>query len=309
MAMPTSGEHHGLSLSMLGAPEFSGDGAEKANGLFEQPMRLALLVYLAASLPRGFRRRDELLALLWADSDNHHARNSLRQSLHVLRQRLPADTVLARGSKDVALSEHVLRLDSALFEDHLDHGREEEALALYRGDFLQGCHLADCPEFGVWVDAERERLRRRAVHGALILAKGCEWHGDTANATRWASLAQERAPYDEEVLLEVVDLYERVGDRGGAAKLHAAGVERFRSELDITLTPYDEHRLRAIPGSNAQGPLTHSRQGGVAPRSPLPAPPAGYVPTRARAVSVIARRLYLEARQYSSQRSPATIER
>src|SRR5688572_32939247 len=118
MAMPTSGEHHGLSLSMLGAPEFSGDGAEKANGLFEQPMRLALLVYLAASLPRGFRWRDELLALLWADSDARHARKSFRQSLHVLRQRLPTDTVFVRGSEEVAIPSQKRRPGPEGFYDH-----------------------------------------------------------------------------------------------------------------------------------------------------------------------------------------------
>jgi DNA-binding SARP family transcriptional activator len=310
LAMPTSAVHTGLSLSILGAPEFTGEGAGNASGISEQPMRLALLVYLAASLPRGFRRRDELLALLWPDSDDHRARNSLRQSLHVLRQRLPADTVLVRGSEEVALSPHQLRLDSEMFEEHLDHGREVEALALYRGDLLQGCHLADCPGFEEWLSAERERLRRRAVHGALVLAKRCEWDGDAPNATRWAGFAEARAPLDEDVLHDVVGLLERLGDRGGAAQRYAAGVERFRSQLGITLTPFGERESQGAPGRNAQkGLVLTGRTGatGTGPRSAAGHVP--FVPPRARSVSVDARRLYLEARQYLSQRSPATIER
>jgi DNA-binding SARP family transcriptional activator len=310
MAMPTAAVHTGLSLSILGPPEFAGEGAGKASGISEQPMRLALLVYLAASLPRGFRRRDELLALLWADSDAHHARNSLRQSLHVLRQRLPAETVLVRGSEDVALSSHRLRLDSEEFEEHLDHGREVEALALYRGDLLQGCHLADCPGFEEWLEAERERLRRRAVHGALVLAKRCEWDGDAVNATRWAGFAEVRAPLDEDVLQDVVGLLERLGDRGGAAQHYAAGVRRFRSELGITLTPFDERESLSVRGRNAQkGLVLTGRTGaaGAGARSAVSHVP--FVPPRARVVSVDARRLYLEARHYLSQRSPATIER
>jgi DNA-binding SARP family transcriptional activator len=307
MAMPTSARHHGLSLSILGAPEFTGEGAPKANGIVEQPMRLALLVYLAASLPRGFRRRDELLALLWADSDAHHARNSLRQSLHVLRQRLPADTVLVRGSEEVALSAQQLRLDSEMFEEHLDHGREVEALGLYRGDLLQGCHLADCPGFEEWLGAERERLRRRAVHGALVLAKRCEWGGDAVQATRWASFAEGRAPYDEDVLYEVVGLLERLGDRGGAAQRYAAGAERFQSQLGIALTPFGERESRGAPGRNAQNGLVLTGRTGAGVKSA--AGQAPFVPPRARSVSVDARRLYLQARKLLSQRSPATIER
>ena len=308
--MPTSAVHHGLSLSILGAPEFTGEGAAKANEIVEQPMRLALLVYLAASLPRGFRRRDELLALLWADSDAHHARNSLRQSLHVLRQRLPADTVLVRGGEEIALSLQLLSLDSEMFEDHLDQGREVEALALYRGDMLQGCHLADCPGFEEWLGTERERLRRRAVHGALVLAKRCEWDGDALNATRWAGFAESRAPFDEDVLHDVVGLFERLGNRGGAAQRYAAGVDRFRSQLGIALKPFDERESQSDRGRNAQkGLFLTGRNGaaGAGPRSPAGLAP--FVPPRARSVSIEARRLYLEARHYLSQRSPATIER
>lgn len=308
--MPASAVHQELSLSLLGTPEFAGEGADKASGILEQPMRLALLVYLAASLPRGYRRRDELLALLWADSDVHHARNSLRQTLHVLRQRLPSDTVLVRGSEEVALSSQRLSLDSEKFEEHLDHGREIEALALYRGDLLQGCHLADCPGFEEWLGAERERLRRRAVHGALVLAKRCEWDGDAVHAIRWAGFAEARAPYDEDVLYEVVGLLERLGDRGGAAQRYAAGVERFRSQLGITLTPFGERESQGVPGRDAQkGLVLAARTGlpGAGPRSTTGHAP--FVPPRARSVSVDARRLYLEARQYLSQRSPATIER
>lgn len=307
--MPTSAVHTGLSLSILGAPEFTGEGATKANEIVEQPMRLALLVYLGASLPRGFRRRDELVALLWADSDAPHARNSLRQSLHVLRQRLPAGTVLVRGSEEVALSSQ-LRLDSEMFEEHLDHGREVEALALYRGDLLQSCHLADCSGFEEWLDAERERLRRRAVHGALVLAKRCEWDGDAERATRWAGFAEARAPYDEDVLYEVVGLLERLGDRGGAAQRYAAGAERFQSQLGIALTPFGERDAEGVPGRSAQKGLVLT--GPTSAPSARPRSTTGhvpFVPPRARSVSVAARRLYLEARQHLSQRSPATIER
>lgn len=296
-ALPMS-VHAGLSLRVLGAPEFTGQGADDATMIIRQPKRLALVVYLTASLPRGFRRRDELLALLWPDSDALHARNSLRQSLHVLRQRLPAGTVLTHGDEDIALCSQRLRLDSEMLEDHLDNGREAEALALYRGEMLRGCHLADSPDFEMWIHAERERLRRRVVRGALVLAKRYEMEGSAVQAVEWARFAAARAPHDEDVLHEVVDLLELLGQRAAAAQLYAAAVKRFRSQLGITLPKRDERAL----GVSA-GVITAAATNSAA------LPPLAYARKCARAVPAEARRLYLEAREYSAQRSPATIGR
>jgi tetratricopeptide (TPR) repeat protein len=214
--------------------------------------------------------------------------------------------VVVRGSEEVAVSPQQLLLDSEMFEEHLDHGREVEALGLYRGDLLQGCHLADCPGFEEWLGAERERLRRRAVHGALVLAKRCEWGGDAVQATRWAGFAEARAPYDEDVLYEVVGLLERLGDRGGAAQRHAAGAERFQSQLGIALRPFGERESRGTGRNTRQGQLLTGRSGTAVKAATDQVP---FDPPRARSVSVDARRLYLEARQLLSQRSPATIER
>ncbi len=298
-----------LCLGVLGAPAFSGTGAEDASELLRQPMRLALLVFLAGSLPRGFRRRDELVALLWPTSDAQHARNSLRQSLHVLRQRLPDGTVLTRGSDEVALSAQHLRLDTELLEHHLDQGREEEGLTLYRGELLPGSLVPDCPEFAFWLDAERERLRRRAVRGAMVLAHRCESDGDAVRAAHWANVALARAPYDEDVLHDVVELLHVLGDRAGAVRIHAVAVKRFRSQLGITLEPVGEYsrknaRVLVPPQGLVLAGRGDSEKDGLGATSR-----AAAAPTRARVVPPFARQLYLEARQFSAQRSPATIGR
>ena len=46
----------------------------------------ALLTYLAIATPRGFHRRDTLLALLWPELDQEHARAALRQALGRMRR-------------------------------------------------------------------------------------------------------------------------------------------------------------------------------------------------------------------------------
>jgi DNA-binding SARP family transcriptional activator len=94
----------GLTLRLFGTPSFAGAGTERASALLAKPKALALLAYLAIARPRGLRRRDEILALLWPESDAERARNSLRQSLFMLRTHLPLGALASRGRDAVGLA-------------------------------------------------------------------------------------------------------------------------------------------------------------------------------------------------------------
>lgn len=283
-----------LRLELLGELELLGGDGLPLTRLLVQPKRFALLTYLAAALPRGFRRRDELVALFWPQSDARRARNSLRQSLHELRGQLPADVLVTRGDEEVGLHRDRLRFDVQSFEDLLDRGREEEALALYHGDLLPGFHVPGCAEFELWLESERDRLRRRAVRGALVLAQRHELEGDAGQAAEWARFAQQRAPFDEGVLREVLELLTRLGDRTEAKRLRDAAAQRFREELGVELSLATEETGRGGKGVLA---LRH------------PALREPQRPARPRSVSAEARQLYLRARHESEQRSPTTIRR
>ena len=297
-----------LTLRLFGAPRLTGVGAECATALLSRPNALALLAYLAIALPRGLRRRDELLALFWPDSDVSHARNSLRQSLHLQRTLLPRGILVSRGNDEVGLCAAELRVDVSMFESHLDHGDENEALALYEGDLLNGFRLPHNSEFDAWLDAERERLHRRAVRGAMVLAKGSELDGDSARSADWARFALARAPYDEDLLRGVLELFLRLGDKAGAAHLYGAAIERFRTELGGCVSPETERVGRSVV-EQSKATSDESRSSGerVIARSPrsLLQTPSAFV--RPRAVTPDARRLYLEGRHFAGQRSPVTI--
>ena len=125
----------------------------------------ALLAYLAFP-PGQPHSRDKLAALLWGDAPQHHARNHLRQTLFVLRRALAAidPPCLHLDGESVALSESV-DVDAVAFEQLVRDGTPpalEQAVALYRGDFLQGM-TRQADEFEEWLMAERERLRELAL--------------------------------------------------------------------------------------------------------------------------------------------------
>ncbi len=67
----------------------------------------ALLTYLAVATPRGFHRRDTLLALFWPELDQEHARGALRQALRVIRSSMTASALLSEGDDAIALDRDV----------------------------------------------------------------------------------------------------------------------------------------------------------------------------------------------------------
>lgn len=130
-----------------------------------QPKRFALLAYLALARPRGWQRRDAIVAMFWPESTQERARRALRDAIYVLRRELGEGVVEGRGSEEVRLAPSIA-VDVHAFEEALAAGDLDGALAWYRGDLLAAFHLNDLPEFGQWLDQERDRLRRLALQAA-----------------------------------------------------------------------------------------------------------------------------------------------
>jgi two-component SAPR family response regulator len=134
-----------------------------------------LLFYL---LCRESATKDQIGLALWPDADATQLRAHLHPVLHHLRHAL--------GRPDWVVFEHGrYRFNRALdytfdveaFEEHVEHAKRsqrddpahairhiEQALKLYRGDFLAG--LAESE----WAEDRREKLRR--LRGETLLALG-----------------------------------------------------------------------------------------------------------------------------------------
>jgi DNA-binding SARP family transcriptional activator len=202
-----------IHLHTLGSTDLRGpDGADTA-AVLAQPKRLALLAYLAASAPRRFHRRDALLALFWPDRDSGHARAALRRSLYFLRSALGAEALPGRGDDEVAAADDLVWCDATAFADALGRGDLARALDLYRGEFLEGFHVADAPEFQDWLDHERSRLRGLAVETAWRLAADAESLDRLEDAARYARRAAALTPGDAAAERRLADLLERAGER------------------------------------------------------------------------------------------------
>ena len=222
-----------VELRILGSLQLRAADGRQVETLVRHAKRTALLAYLAAAIPRGPHRRDTLLALFWPESDAPHARAALNQALYVLRSALGDEAITPRGDGEVGLSGDVVWCDAAAFEAALDDGRPGDALALYRGNLLEGFFVTGAPEFERWVERERARLRERASQGAWALAEERAAAGDPLEAARWARTAADLLPADETVARRLMIFLNSLGDRAAAIRAYESFVDTLAKEYEL----------------------------------------------------------------------------
>lgn len=162
-----------IRLGLLGTPTVQRSSGGLVDGLMSQPKRLAVLAYLAVQGPEA-EARARILPLFWPESDTAHARLSLRQAIHFIRAATRApdepDILVASKGGRIGLNDRVW-CDAVQFDSRISAGDYVGALALYRGDFLQGVRVQGAPAFEHWVERERTRLRRAAEMASLLGSK------------------------------------------------------------------------------------------------------------------------------------------
>ena len=271
-----------VELRVLGSVRLQSSSERDVEVLARHAKRTALLAYLATALPRGLQRRDTLLALFWPESDAPHARAALSQALYVLRTALGEDAVVTRGEGEVGVNAETLWCDATAFEAALDVGRPGDALALYRGDLLEGFFITGAPEFERWLERERARLRERAAEGAWTLAEERAAARDAVEAARWARRAAQLLPADEAVVRRLMTFLIGQGDRAAAIRAYEEFVATLARVYELepsaeTCALADAIRQAEPHAWDARG----ARPLGVAARpedaTPLPSSPLGSV--------------------------------
>ena len=257
-----------IELHTFGRVELTSSSGQEIRAVLAQPKRAALLVYLAVAQPRGFQRRDALLALFWPELDQERARAALRKAVHHLRRALGDAAIEGRGDEEVRLAEEVVWCDAAAFETALDGGDPEAAVGLYRGPFLDAFFAPDAPEFEQWMESERARLHRRAFDAAWQVTEAEERKGNTFGAAYWARRAAALAPADEGAIRRLMTLLDRLGDRAGAIEAYEEFARRIEADLDVQPSAETQALARAI--REAAGSASRI----VEAPAVLPAPPA-----------------------------------
>jgi DNA-binding SARP family transcriptional activator/TolB-like protein len=235
-----------------------------SGNLSHQRRRLALLALLAASGERGVSR-DQLLGYFWSESSAENGRHSLEQLIHTLRRTM-GESVFA-GVNPVRLDSDVVGSDVNDFERALESGALVDAVALYKGPFLEGFYLNEAPEFERWTTTERARLADRCSDALNRLAVEAEKSGDQAATVKWRRRIADADPVSSRAALALMHALVAYGDKTSAlqhAQIYEAVVQQeLGSGPDPSIAKYaaslrveaqEPSQSRATPPSIATGP-------------------------------------------------------
>jgi len=237
-----------LEITLLGSPLASIE-SKPVTG-YVSARAEALLYYLAAS--GQAHRRDALAGILWSDVPETTSKRNLRDVLSNLRRLVGPYIQISRHMVSLNAESPVV-VDSQNFSEKIADSRRtrkppsqtvqsevkslEEAVNLYRGEFLSGFYLSDAPLYEEWLLGERRHLQRELEEILELIIKVYAAQGDyrraISHAQRWLSLD----PLREVPHQELMRLYAWDGDRAAALNQYQKCSEVLIEELGVDPAP------------------------------------------------------------------------
>ncbi len=269
-------QHRHTCIRLLGSVQVERDGLPMQG--FESLKTLALLGYLAVcGHPVS---REKLIGLFWGEKTETRGRGNLRRVLHNLNQIMPgcleADRYIIRWK-----SSPNCQSDTELFIHLMEQSNTSalaQAIALYRGDFMEGLYLNDCPEFENWLFIEQERWRQRAARTFTRLIDQYTRRGEYAQALDAAQQLLTLTPWRESTHRQIMGLLARTGQRGEALRQYNICRRMLADEFGVE------------PSNETQALYRRIRAAEARPRFALPAQLTSFV-GRKRELAEISRLL------------------
>ena len=239
-----------LSIRMLGPTEVDRNPSEPMpEDTWRLSKSLHILCYIASR--RNHRApKDALVEVFWPEADAETIAKNFHPMISHLRKALNRDQVikkdfiLYRESAYLLNSQYRYQVDVEEFERLLANAREakrsgnpdsavsmiEQAIALYRGDFLEELYYE-------WVEELKVYYRDLYLEALKELAEYYRQSNKFEDVIRYGLMILQRDPYREAVLCHVMEAYVRIGNRVAAIEQFDRLRKMLRSELGVAPLP------------------------------------------------------------------------
>jgi DNA-binding SARP family transcriptional activator len=253
----------GLEVDGLGPLKVTVDGRVLEAAEWGSARSRELLVFFLVN-PEGVTK-EQVGQALWPDASPAQLRNNFHVTLHRLRKTLGNSEWIVATTDRYAIDPAVLRrFDATAFEEAVTLARRalkrresgavaalERALAMYRGEFLDGEPVGD------WHMATRDHLQSLAMEGLMALGAAQVEEDRHARAVETYRLVLARDELHEEALRALMASHAALGDRTLAMRAYQRFAERLKRELEAE--PSRETRALFERLQSGQGPQVASR--------------------------------------------------
>lgn len=254
-----------VDASLFGKPEISVNGTKIPDTEWKTRKVKGFLEYLL--LGSGTTISKEVLAeLFWPETDSKSALASQRTALYHLRKILAKYNVEVTGANAFIYetpeglqirNNEALELDihefirlynelsktngSAAEAEQTQAALLEKMIAIYKGDLMQG------NDYGDVIFQERERFKAIFIEVGQKLSSIYIKRGELGLAEQLLKRAVAADPYNEDLCLDLLNVYMSQGRRSKATKLYYTFKKRLEQELDIKV---DKRLTEAIGRHN-----------------------------------------------------------
>ena len=270
-----------ITIHLLGTFQVKQDGRPVSG--FATDKARALLAYLAVEREYP-HRREQLANLLWPEQPEERSRQSLRQALSHLRQALGEQ----KNPHFLLVKPHEIQLNPAadiwvdvaafksLAQTSRKHGHfaleaclpclrnQQQAIQLYRGEFLSGFALPNETPYEEWAILTRENLQIEAMQALTSLSEYEERRGQYEAACHYAFEQIRIEPWREESYAQSMRLLAYGGQRSAALAQFSTCQRALQKELGLLPT----HTTQLLAEQIQKGQLPAPRVAACPPPAP-----------------------------------------
>lgn len=212
-----------LNICFLGGSILEYDGKRFEDQFGNKVLALICLLVLNE---KRYLSREKIIGYLWPESNDEAARYNLRYNLWFIKKNINDDK---NGNP-------FLRVDKDCCGINMNYEFESDILAilkfnpsskdsiesvlklkkLFRGDLLEGCYFNKCDEFNDLIIFERINFEQRKVKILKRLVELYEKEKNYDSCIEIINEILEIEPYDEKMVLKILDIYIKCGNRGAA---------------------------------------------------------------------------------------------
>ncbi len=250
-----------LTINLLGAVEIVRDPARAFAADAWRTKRSRDLFCFVASRPHRRTSKDFIIEAFWPDTDLRTAEKNFYPTMSHIRKALNSNQPLRQNFLVYRDAEYMLnpecsyRIDIEEFDRLVAEGEAarrrmeleaaanyfEQAVALYRGEFMQGC-------YDEWAEEQRAYYREQYVRLLETLAKAAHKSGDWSLSLRLALSILRDDPFREDAHSMVMRAHAALGNRVAVREQYEELRRLLLKELGVEPTSETRKVYREIMG-------------------------------------------------------------